>query len=149
MTLRVNLRWIRENPARWDADKARIVGEAPMGTFAGDFRHLRDGTVAPGEWWRVEDESGRVVAYGWMDVVWGDAEILLAVDPPARGHGVGTFVLEQLQLEAARRGLHCLCNVVSPDHPRKVEVTRWLELRGYSATADGRLLRTVVRGAAA
>jgi GNAT superfamily N-acetyltransferase len=120
-----------------------------MGTFAGDFRHLRDGTVAPGEWWRVEDESGRVVAYGWMDVVWGDAEILLAVDPPARGHGVGTFVLERLQLEAARRGLHCLCNVVSPDHPRKVEVTRWLELRGYSATADGRLLRTVVRGAAA
>jgi hypothetical protein len=39
--------------------------------------------------------------------------------------------------------------VVSPDHPRRVEVTRWLEQRGYSATADGRLLRTVVRGAAA
>jgi GNAT superfamily N-acetyltransferase len=28
-----------------------------------------------------------------MDVVWGDAEILLAVDPEAQRHGVGRFIL--------------------------------------------------------
>lgn len=148
MNLRTHLRWIRESPARWDVDKARIVGEAPQGTFVGDFRHLRDGAVTPGDWWRVEDD-GRVVAYGWMDVVWGDAEIMLAVDPAVRGHGIGSFVLDKLQLEAARQGLHCLCNVVPVNHPKRDEVTQWLEARGYSATADGRLLRTVVRGAAA
>jgi ribosomal protein S18 acetylase RimI-like enzyme len=139
------LRWIRESFARWDADKARIVGEAPPGTFAGNYRTLRDGAMVPGEWWRVEDD-GRVVGYGWIDVVWGDAEILLAVDPSARRHGIGSFVLTQLQSEAGRRGLHCLYNVVPLDHPRREEVTRWLQARGYREDM-GRLLRTVVRAA--
>jgi len=142
------LRWIRENPARWDADKARIVGDAPAGTFATEYRELVPGSVAPGEWWRVEDD-GKTVAYGWIDVVWGDAEIVVAVDPSARERGVGTFVMDRLQLEAARRGLHFLYNVVPKHHPRRDEVTRWLQDRGYVASEDGRLLRTALRGAAA
>ena len=36
--------------------------------------------MAPGEWWRVEEEGGRVVAYGWMDVVWGDSSYLAQLE---------------------------------------------------------------------
>ena len=75
-------RWIHENPAYWDDAKADIVGAVDPGVF--DLGERAIGDVVPGEWWRLE-RDGKVVAYGWMDVNWGDAEILLAVAPGARG----------------------------------------------------------------
>jgi ribosomal protein S18 acetylase RimI-like enzyme len=138
----MSLRWIRESPGRWDADKARIVGMAPKGVFDTRFAACKDGDLLPAEWWRVEHD-GKVVGYGWLDVVWGDAEILLATGADAGGRGVGTFILEQLESEARERGLRYLYNIVRPTHPRAAEVTRWLQKRGFRATEDGRLLRAV------
>lgn len=141
------LRWIRESPAIWDEGKERIVGAAPAGIFDRRYRELKKGTLVPGEWWRVE-EGDPIVGYGWLDVVWGDAEILLATLPSVEGRGVGTFILEQLEKEARARGLNYLYNVVRPTHPRAREVSAWLEKRGFQASADGSLLREVVpRGA--
>ena len=40
------------------------------------------------------EDGGGVVAYGWMDTAWGDAEMLVAVDPQHHRQGVGTFVLD-------------------------------------------------------
>jgi ribosomal protein S18 acetylase RimI-like enzyme len=137
----MTLGWIAErSPVRWDADKRRIVGGAPPGMFDSRYRAAVEGDVVPGDWWRVEDGS-RVVGYGWLDVVWGDAEILLATDPDARGRGVGSFILEHLEEEARRRGLNYLYNVVRPTHPQGQELTRWLVKRGFRASEDGRLLR--------
>ena len=79
----MTLRWIRETPAHWDANKARIVGGAPPGIFDTRYKTCKIGELVPGEWWRVEDDAA-VVGYGWLDVVWGDAEILLATDPSAQ-----------------------------------------------------------------
>ena len=67
------------------------------------------GVPAPGdaladEWWRVE-EDGRVVGYGRLDDTWGDAEVLVLVDPQWRGTGLGAFILERLEHEAASRRL--------------------------------------------
>jgi len=138
----VSLRWIRDNPARWDVHKAKIVGGAPVGVFDTRYRACREGDLIPCEWWRVE-RDGEVVGFGWLDVVWGDAEILLATDPEAAGSGVGGFILEQLEAEASSRGLRYLYNVVRPTHPRAAEVTRWLEKRGFHASEDGRLTRGV------
>lgn len=139
----MTLRWIHESPAVWDADKARIVGDAPEGIFDTRYRDATTGDLVPGEWWRVE-EDGEAVGYGWLDVVWGDAEILLATAPDAQGRGVGTFILEHLEGEARTRGLNYLYNVVRATHPKADEVTAWLKKRRFTASEDGRLLRGVV-----
>jgi ribosomal protein S18 acetylase RimI-like enzyme len=136
--------WLREEPARWDAPKARIVGGAPAGIFDTRFQRLLPGDLMPGTWWRVED-GGRIVGFGWMDVVWGDAEILLAVDPEAQRHGVGRFILEQLEREASERGLNYMYNLVRPTHPQREALTAWMLTRGFTAAEDGSLLRAVNR----
>lgn len=140
----MTLRWLEENPAYWDQDKARIIGGAPAGAFDARYQRCQPGALLPGTWWRAEDD-GRPVGYGWLDVVWGDAEILLATEPEGQGRGVGTFVLEQLEAEARQRGLNYLYNVVRPAHPQRVEITAWLVRRGFHECQDGSLVRAVAR----
>lgn len=134
--------WVEEKPARWDTDKKRIIGDAPPGCFDSRFRQCRDRDLLPGDWWRVED-GGRVVGYGWLDVVWGDAEITVATDPAVEGKGIGSFILIELEREARARGLNNLYNIVRPTHPRRAEVSTWLERRGFRASEDGGLFRRV------
>ena len=140
----MNLEWKHEPAPRWDADKTRIVGGADSGIFDERLRTRAVGELVPGDWWRVE-QDGRVVGYGWLDVNWGDAEILLAVDREHAGSGIGNFILEHLHDEASRRGLNYLTNIVRPTHPRAAVVTAWLQKRGFTASADGRLLCAVSR----
>ena len=141
----MSLKWIHENPPRWDEDKAAIVGRAPAGTFKPESREL--GSLIAGEWWRVE-EHGVVVGYGWMDCTWGDAEILLAVAPSSRKRGVGTFILDHLEQEAAQHGVNYLLNEVRATHPDRKGITGWLEQRRFARAGDGRLMRRVVHPAA-
>ena len=136
------LEWTKERTPTWDEDKARIVGAAAPGTFDARYKALQTGGLVPGTWWRVQDD-GVTVGYGWLDLVWGDAEILLAVAPDARGEGVGAFILERLAEEAHRLGLHRLYNVVRPTHPEAERVTAYLLARGFVAAEDGSLSRTV------
>ena len=136
------LAWIHEDTPRWDAGKQAIVGEAPAGTF--DLQTPAEGDLAPGEWFRVE-EDGRPIGYGWMDCTWGDAEILLAVESGRRGGGVGAFILDRLEAEARARGLNYLYNEVPPAHPARASVTEWLESNGFRPSGDGLLKRRVRR----
>lgn len=140
------LQWIRENPAQWDDTKSRIVGGAPEGVF--DLSHFKAGDVAPGEWWRVEDGDA-VVGYGWMDCTWGDAEILLAVDPAKQRGGIGTFILDRLEEEAGARGLNYLYNEVRTTHPEGEALTKWLTARKFAPSHDERLLKRQVKAAGA
>ena len=132
--------WIHERSPSWDADKARIVGGAPAGVFDETYTTLTIGDLAPGEWWRVE-RDGVVVGYGWMDVVWGDAEILVATDPAHRGAGAGSFALAKLGTEAATRGLNYVYNVVRETHPHATQLRHFLERNGFKPAEDGRLSR--------
>lgn len=141
-----NLRWIHESVPLWDADKARIVGGAQHGTLPSTLASHSDKEVLPDDWWRVEHE-GRCVGYGRMDVTWGDAEILLVVEPEAQGQGVGTFILEHLEHEARTRGLNYLYNQVHPEHPAQQDITSWLQNRAFSSTEDGQLARAIVGAA--
>ena len=133
------LSWIHEDTPVWDAHKDALVGGAPKGAFA-DPPSL--GALAPGEWFRVE-EAGQVVGYGWMDVTWGDAEVLLVVAPQAQGRGVGRFILDRLEEEAAARGVNYMVNEVRASHPDKAGVAAWLERHGFKGTGDGLLRRRV------
>lgn len=143
----MSLDWIRDSPARWDADKRRVLGAAPEGALP-DY-DMREGTAAPGDWWRVE-QGGRVIAYGWMDTVWGDAEILLAVEPAHQGEGVGSFILDRLEEEADKRGLNRVYNTVRPTHPERQKVMGWLGKRGFAGGEDHeQLYRPVRRSGAA
>lgn len=138
----MTLQWIKEHNAHWDTDKQRIVGAAPVGIFDRRYSSLRVGEAIPGEWWRVDD-GGITVGYGWLDIVWGDAEILLAADPAAQRRGVGGFILEQLENESRARSLRYIYNVVRPTHPDAVTVSAWLERRGFTRSVDGNLVRVV------
>ena len=136
----MELQWIAQDHAKWDADKARIVGGAPAGAFDRRYAAANDGDPLPGEWWRVESD-GRVVGYGWLDIVWGDAEVLLATDPELQGQGVGSFILDRLSDEARGKGVNYVYNSVRATHPDAARVTAWLEKRGFAASGDGSLLR--------
>jgi GNAT superfamily N-acetyltransferase len=137
------LGWVHEDDPRWDADRERVFAAVPEGVFRTIDR--QPGERISSDWWRAERE-GRVVGYGWLDDVWGDAEILLAVEGGERGAGVGAFVLGRLEAEAAARGLNYVVNVVHDTHPDRAGVTVWLERRGYAASDDGRLWKRVTDG---
>jgi GNAT superfamily N-acetyltransferase len=132
--------WVHENPPHWDAHKARIVGATLPNLYPADRYEV--GSILGGDWWRVEDGVD-VVGYGWMDVAWGDAEILLAVDPERQGTGVGRFIMEQLAKEAARQGVNYVYNLVPDGHPDPAGLTRWLEEQGFRRFEDGSLRRRV------
>lgn len=140
----MSLQIVAESPARWDADKQRIIAGAARGIFDSRYSQRATGDLLPGDWFRAE-AGGKVVGYGWLDVVWGDAEILLATDATAQSAGVGTALLERLGDEANARGLSYLYNVIRATHPRSTELARWLEKRGFVAGEDGRLVRATKR----
>jgi hypothetical protein len=84
-----------------------------------------------------------VLGYGWMDVSWGEAEILLAVDRSCRDSGIGSFILANLEQAAAARGLNYVYNTVLSSHPDADAVSDWLGVRGYRDTGDGVLRKRV------
>jgi len=129
------LRWVKDDDPRWDADRERVFAALGTDVFPGLARQIGD--RLPSDWWRVEDD-GRVVGYGWLD-----AEILLAVEEPARGTGAGAFALARLEDEAAARGLNYVVNVVRDTHPDREAVTAWFLAHGFAGTEDGRLRKQV------
>jgi GNAT superfamily N-acetyltransferase len=137
----MSLEWIHENPPKRDETKANIIGGAPpdvlrVGTYETD-------DLLPGEWWRVEGD-GSVLGYGWMDCTWGDAEILLVVDAGRQRKGVGSFILDRLECEAAERGLNYVYNVVPAVHPDRDGLEKWLRERRFEPSRDAeRLMRRV------
>ena len=94
------------------------------------------------EWWRVTD-GDQVAGYGWLDTEWGDARITFVVAPGRRGHGVGAFILERLEDEAAARGLNYIYNVVPGTHPDGAWIRNWLSTHGFHESSRGQLRRQV------
>jgi GNAT superfamily N-acetyltransferase len=134
------LTWTRENAPRWDDDKQRVFG--PDELLATGLPGFRPGEPVPDEWWRVTD-GGEVAGYGWLDTEWGDARITFVVAPGRRGHGVGAFILERLEGEAAARGLNYIYNVVPGTHPDGAWIRNWLSLHGFRESSRGQLRRQV------
>lgn len=139
-----DLEWRKESTPVWDEPKQRIVGNAPAGIFDRYYAELEPGGGVNGEWWGVVADR-QVIGYGWLDVVWGDAEILFAIDPSVQGRGIGRFIVERLDGECRSRNLNYMFNAVSPTHPRSDWMTAWLIKLGFEASSDGRLTRAVTR----
>ncbi len=137
----MSLTWHRDVPI-WDADKQRIVGGTAPGVLDSRYAEIEEGSTIPCNWYRVE-RDGAIVGYGWVDVNWGDAEILLATADEAQGSGVGSFILGNLDNEARRMGLAYTYNIVRPTHPEGDKVSAWLEKRGFKKSSDGSLRRRV------
>ena len=136
------LTWVREDTPVWDGAKQSIVGGAPEGAL--EIPKLALGELAPGEWFRVE-ENGATLGYGWMDCTWGDAEITIAVDRSRKGEGIGAFIVSHLEKEATARGVNYLYNAVRPSHPDRETVTRWLVSLGFKPSGDGLLKKGLHR----
>ncbi len=127
-------------PTRLDAAKKAFFERVPAGTV--DLRPAGD--LLPGDWWRLEAD-GRTVGYGWMDVTWGDAQILLAVDPDAQRKGYGAAILDHLEAEARKQGLRYLFNTIPSGHPDPDGARAFLEAHGFTAsTLHGEMLRRPV-----
>ena len=130
-----DLTWTHEDSPTWDADKQRVIGSAPEGAL--DLS-CADGDALPGDWWSACTSDGAVVGYGWLDATWGgDAEILLAVDAASQQQGVGSFVIDRLEHEAASRGLNYVYNTVRVSHPGRDDLHDWLAVRGYRGSTGG------------
>jgi GNAT superfamily N-acetyltransferase len=139
------LQWIREDAPCWDADKQRLFGEAELAATA--LNPPAPGALVADEWWHVADAAGVIVGYGWLDSEWGDAEVTFIVAPDRRGEGVGGFIIDHLEAEAAARGLNYIYNVVPATSPNPEWVTAWLVGQGFVA-GDGDLRRRVREGVA-
>ncbi|HEY2277225.1 MAG TPA: GNAT family N-acetyltransferase [Streptosporangiaceae bacterium] len=111
----MGLHWSKEDTPRWDAGKQQMFGPAELASVG--FTAPEPDEPMANEWWRVSDDDGTVLGYGWLDSEWGDAEITFLVDPARRGAGVGAFIVNQLEAEAATRGLNYIYNVVPGSHP--------------------------------
>ncbi len=139
----MELTWVKDTRPVWDADKQRVIGSAPPGAL--DLHHA-PGAELPGDWWAAQDPKGRAVGFGWLDSTWGgDAEILLAVDSASQHQGVGTFILEHIEREAARQGVNYVYNTVRSSHPDRDSVHDWLAARGYRGASSDTALRKRVR----
>jgi GNAT superfamily N-acetyltransferase len=134
------LHWTKEDTARWDGDKQRLFGPAELAATA--LTPPPAGAPVADEWWHVTDESGQVVGYGWLDTEWGDAEITFLVAPGSRGRGIGDYIVNHLEAEAAARGVNYIYNVVPASSPDPAWVTAWLTDRGFVA-GEGGLRRRV------
>lgn len=124
----MSLTWIRESIPTWDADKARVLCASPQvldPTWIG-------ARLLPGAWWRIELE-GEVVAYAWLDAVWGDGRAGVVVDPLHRGQGIGRELLEGVCAEATRAGLA----YVSLGAPDADGLVAWLATRGFKPDGKG------------
>lgn len=139
----MELSWVKDERPVWDDDKQRIIGGAPQGSLELDHA---PGADLPGDWWAAREPQGRVVGFGWLDSTWGgDAEVLLAVDSASQSQGVGTFILEHIEREAARKGINYVYNTVRSTHPDRDSVHDWLAVRGYQGGSSDTALRKRVR----
>ena len=137
----MTLHWTKEDAPVWDAGKRAVFGRDELA--ATGLVPPADGTPVADEWWRVTDEAGAVVGYGWLDSEWGDAQITFLVAAGHRGAGIGEFIVGQLEAEAARRGVNYIYNVVPATHPDPAWITRWLTAQGFAASESGDLRRQV------
>ena len=135
----MSLQWEKEDTPRWDEGKQRMFGPAELAAVGLD--QPAPGQPLANEGWRVSDD-GTVAGYGWLDSEWGDAEITFLVDPARRGAGIGAFIVNQLEAEAAGRGLNYIYNVVPASHPDRKWMTSWLLAHGFGA-GHGDLRRRV------
>lgn len=139
----MELRWVKDDHPVWDTEKQRVIGSAPPGSL--ELHHQPDADL-PGDWWAARDSEGRAVGFGWLDSTWGgDAEVLLAVDSSSQGQGVGTFILQRIEREAARQGVNYVYNTVRSTHPDRDSVHDWLAVRGYQGASSETALRKRVR----
>ena len=60
-----------------------------------------------------------------------------------RGRGVGRFILEHLEAEAAARGLNYIYNVVPDTHPDGPWIKNWLSMHCFHEASRGQLRRQV------
>ena len=133
--------WTKETSPQWDADKQAAFDTVALASVG--MQAPASGAAIADEWWRVADNAGNLVGYGWLDSEWGDAQIAFLVVPLARGGGAGEFILNRLEAEAAARGLNYIYNVVPAGHPDPQWMTYWLTLHGFYPSPLGDLRRQV------
>ena len=133
--------WTAEPTPVWDADKAAAF--SPAGPGLHGLGSPSEGDALGDAWWRIGTADGEVAGFGRLDDTWGDAEVLVAVVPAFRGHGVGSWAMNRLAEEAAARSLKYVYNVVPVKHPDREGVQAWLAAQGFDARDTGELRRRV------
>ncbi|WP_158231574.1 GNAT family N-acetyltransferase [Sporosarcina sp. P18a] len=114
----------------WDTEKENIFAEIAEGTFE-DLSNLELGTPLYQEWWKLIDENGRILGYGWVSYRNDDFEISLVVDTKHQGVGLGSFIMDKLEAIAVEKGFNEIVAIVKNTNPNSEVMIKWLFKKGY------------------
>lgn len=119
--------WIKEEEPVWDSDKEDIIDCAPQGSF--NMGPKSNGTIS-GDWWKLV-ENKRVIGYGWISMISGDAELLIAVRKSEQHKGYGNIILENLEMEASKLKHNKVVAIIQSENINAVNIIYWLDRKGF------------------
>lgn len=95
--------------------------------------------VVPADGWSlIAEQGGEVVGHGCAGPVsTSRVEVGLLVDDAYQGTGVGTRLMRELALSAARRGFEAMLCLVEPDNESVLPTVRRAGLEGVPLHVDG------------
>jgi ribosomal-protein-alanine N-acetyltransferase len=121
----------------WDVEDVVALERQVFGATAWTAETFWSELAAPGRWYAVLEEGGRVLGYAGL--LAGGAESgaesdvqTIAVAPAARGKGLGRLLLDALVEQAARRGATSLLLEVRSDNAAAIALYR---ARGFERIA--------------
>lgn len=109
---------VRLRPMRWwDVEKVAAVEPLLFGGNAWSAETFWSELAAPGRWYVLAEEDGRLLGYAGSAVRGVDADVqTVAVHPDAQGRGTGGVLLRALVDRASRTGARSLLLEVRADN---------------------------------
>ena len=103
-------------------------------------RLVRQLVAPPGGWSLVAEHAGEVVGFACAGAVSSsEVEVGLLVEDRHQHRGIGTRLLHETAVEAARRGYQSLQMLTMPENDRLLATVQAAGLVGYASWCDGLL----------
>jgi GNAT superfamily N-acetyltransferase len=126
--------FLKENEPIWDLGKERIIRQSPQGTF--DLHTVIGGSLGQ-EWYKLINDGGVTVAFGWLDIRGDRIEVSLAVDQAYSKLGYGSLIINEMELRAKEMGFNLLAAIVKVTNPSSLRMIKWLYQKGYKVYIPG------------
>lgn len=123
------MQFIQDTEAKWNDEKKVIFDEVESGTF--DFYEVALNAPLPFEWWKIIDDNGITMGFGWINFEENDFEISFVVKNEFRKNSVGSIIVKELEELAIQRGVSHVLAIVKSSNPNSSKMIKWLYERDY------------------